>query len=373
MRSPSTFHLQMSQRRQLAVYTMMIMCVLQLLLMISQVEGIASPVRFQSVVDACSVTRYPQECMSSLFSSQQADNQNFLGSVVTSAQGGVQDLYSFSSSLQVDPGSPREQDALNTCLQTLQASKRQIDTTLAELAGGFTPQNFQSKMHDILTWLSASLTYHTTCTVDGWESVGGSAQDAIRARGVYSEKLLVNAVAFAANVLGSFQDTSKSSNVVLHHRRRLKSADEFSSGSGSSSNVNIDEEKVLFEMDGEGYPHWLRGGVRRRLLQQNNHLTIYDAVVSQDGRGQFRTIQAAVDAAPQFNPKIHVIKINQGIYYERVTVPWNSSNIMFIGDGMYKTVISASRSVARDKTTTYWTATVGKQSTHHNLYNSLYY
>lgn len=366
MRSPSEFHPQMAQRRQLAVYTM-IMCVLQLLVMISQVEGIASPLRFQSVVDACSVTRYPHECMSSLFSTQQADNQNFLSSVVSSAQGGVQDLYSFSSNLQVHPGSPREQEALNTCLQTLQASKRQIDTTLSELAGGFTPQNFQSKMHDILTWLSASLTYHTTCTIDGWESgIGGSVQNAIRARGVSSEKLLINAVAFAANVLGSFQDR-ESSYVALHHRRRLKSADEFSSASasGSSSNINIDEDKVLFEMDGEGYPHWLRGGVRRRLLQQNNHLTIYDAVVSQDGRGQFRTIQAAVDAAPQFNPKIHVIKINQGIYYERVTVPWNSSNIMFIGDGMYKTVISASRSVARDMTTTYWTATVGKQSTHH--------
>jgi pectinesterase len=54
-----------------------------------------------------------------------------------------------------------------------------------------------------------------------------------------------------------------------------------------------------------------------------------------------------------------VIYIKAGAYMENVEVGKNQKNLMFIGDGIGKTVIKASRNVV-DGSTTFRSATVGK-------------
>lgn len=54
-----------------------------------------------------------------------------------------------------------------------------------------------------------------------------------------------------------------------------------------------------------------------------------------------------------------VIYIKEGEYFEYVTVNKNKTNLMFVGDGIGKTLIKGNRNYV-DGWTTYWSATVGE-------------
>lgn len=66
----------------------------------------------------------------------------------------------------------------------------------------------------------------------------------------------------------------------------------------------------------------------------------YDAVVAQDGTGDYTTVQAAVDAAPENQVKPWLIFIKEGEYNEHVNVPENKPYLHFIGQGRDKVRIS---------------------------------
>lgn len=111
------------------------------------------------------------------------------------------------------------------------------------------------------------------------------------------------------------------------------------------------------ELDAEGWPTWLSVG-DRRLLQGSTVKA--DATVAADGSGTFKTVAAAVAAAPENSNKRYVILIKAGVYRENVEVTKKKKNIMFMGEGRTRTIITASRNVA-DGSTTFNSATVGKQ------------
>lgn len=111
------------------------------------------------------------------------------------------------------------------------------------------------------------------------------------------------------------------------------------------------------ELDAEGWPTWLSAG-DRRLLQGSSVKA--DATVAADGSGTFKTVAAAVAAAPENSNKRYVIHIKAGVYRENVEVAKKKKNIMFMGDGRTRTIITGSRNVV-DGSTTFHSATVGKQ------------
>ena len=67
---------------------------------------------------------------------------------------------------------------------------------------------------------------------------------------------------------------------------------------------------------------------------------LYDAVVAQDGTGDYASVQAAVDAAPENAATPWLIFIKEGTYREHVDVPANKSRLHFIGQGRDKVRIS---------------------------------
>ncbi|CAO2163175.1 unnamed protein product [Urochloa humidicola] len=105
-------------------------------------------------------------------------------------------------------------------------------------------------------------------------------------------------------------------------------------------------------------PRWLRGR-ERRLLQMPvgpGGLPV-DAVVAQDGSGNFTTVSAAVEAAPSESAARYVIYVKKGVYKETVDVKKKKWNLMLVGDGIGATVISGHRNYV-DGYTTYRSATV---------------
>ena len=66
---------------------------------------------------------------------------------------------------------------------------------------------------------------------------------------------------------------------------------------------------------------------------------VFDAVVAQDGSGNYKTVQEAIDAAPTGRISPWLIFVKNGTYEELVTIPENKPFIHLIGQDKEKTVV----------------------------------
>ncbi|MEV0617753.1 pectinesterase family protein [Nonomuraea sp. NPDC050404] len=92
------------------------------------------------------------------------------------------------------------------------------------------------------------------------------------------------------------------------------------------------------------------------------------ATVAADGTGQYRTVQAAIDAVPSGNTGRHVITIKAGTYREVVTLNKPYVTLQGLGSGPSATVIVNNRSAYTHGTSGSFTAHVtGRDATLTNL------
>ncbi|KAK6145589.1 hypothetical protein DH2020_022409 [Rehmannia glutinosa] len=114
----------------------------------------------------------------------------------------------------------------------------------------------------------------------------------------------------------------------------------------------------------QGFPGWVTNR-DRKLLQDLELATRANVVVSKDGRGHFRSIQAAINYATGRrvgNGRV-VVYVKRGVYRENILISRTMNKVMLVGDGLRYTVITGSRSVSSGFTT-YSSATVGKYRRH---------
>nr|AFI23412.1 pectin methylesterase [Coffea arabica] len=105
----------------------------------------------------------------------------------------------------------------------------------------------------------------------------------------------------------------------------------------------------------EEFPKWLPRK-DRRLLQVPATSIQADIIVSKDGNGTVKTVGEAIKKAPEHSTRRIIIYVKAGKYEEdNLKVGRKKTNLMFIGDGKGKTVISGGKSIF-DKVTTFHTA-----------------
>jgi pectinesterase len=102
---------------------------------------------------------------------------------------------------------------------------------------------------------------------------------------------------------------------------------------------------------------------KRHLLQAgDDEVVVKDiAVVSQDGSGNFKTINDAINAAPDnsvASDGYFLIYITSGVYQEYVSITSKKKYLLLIGDGINQTIITGSHSVG-DGSTTFNSSTFG--------------
>ncbi|KAK9291885.1 hypothetical protein L1049_019836 [Liquidambar formosana] len=119
------------------------------------------------------------------------------------------------------------------------------------------------------------------------------------------------------------------------------------------NNAPASPEKQTYK---EGFPAWVSPR-DRKLLQTSSRRA--NVVVAQDGSGNYRTIQAALNtAAKRSGSRRYIIYVKSGVYNENIEIGMGLKNIMLVGDGMKNTIITGSRSYGGGYTT-YNSATVG--------------
>lgn len=113
----------------------------------------------------------------------------------------------------------------------------------------------------------------------------------------------------------------------------------------------------MFEFVLSGAPRGQNGAL---LISWNAATSKAHFVVAKDGSGTHRTINEAVVALHRMRsnrPQRAIFYVKSGVYNEKVEI--QMKNVMFVGDGIDKTIVTGNRNVP-DGATTLSSATFGK-------------
>ncbi|KAL0542045.1 hypothetical protein IC582_022131 [Cucumis melo] len=247
----------------------------------------------------CSRTPYPDVCKN-FFNDGQFDPKNLLDIQKTALKIAMERAIrteTLTKALGQKCRNKKERAAWADCLELYQTTILHLNKTFSDHCSNF----------DIQTWLSSALTNLDTCRA-GFVDLG------IKDYGVVFPFLANNNIT-----------------KLISNSLAMNNCSESDEGNTSD----------------EGFPKWVRGG-DRRLLQAAEPKA--DLVVAQDGSGNYKTVQAAVDAAGKRKGSGRfVIRIKKGVYKENVVI--KVKNLMLVGDGLRYTIITGSRSVGGGSTT----------------------
>ncbi|KAL2459674.1 putative pectinesterase/pectinesterase inhibitor 28 [Forsythia ovata] len=282
----------------------------------------------KAVKAICAPTDYKETCEESLASANSSDPRELIKTAFEVTVKNIGDAIKNSSLITEAQKDPMTSQALETCKDLLETSIDDLRRSFAKV-GDFDPSKMDDYVDDVKTWLSASLTYQDTC-IDGFENTTTDTGEKMK-------KLLDTANKLTSNGLAMVTDfTQILSGLQL----------------GSFSRRLLSDEAI----DENGYPSFVDAAARK-LLASNVASLKPNAVVAQDGSGNFKTITEALRTVPPKNNQTFVIFVKAGIYKEYVQIPKKMNNIVLIGQGPTKTRITGNKSYV-DGVMTFHTATV---------------
>lgn len=286
------------------------------------------------IKSTCEATLYPELCISSIATTLSSSSikisvKDVIIASLNQTIANIQQNYRAIQKISSNPNSiptNHEKLALQDCVQVMNDSLAELHKSSLELMDGqdqFKNYSVFRRKEDARTLISAAMTNQETC-LDGFSR----NKKAEKFRKKLLENKLMNVFHLCSNVL-----TMVNNNFTA-----------------------VNEDDTRYHEKSE-WPYWL-SIEDRRLLQAAGGVAP-DVTVAADGSGNYRTIGAAVAAAPAGSGKRYIIKIKAGVYRENVEVPKGKTNLMFIGDGQRNTIVTARRNV-KEGGTTFNSATVGK-------------
>ncbi|GER27675.1 plant invertase/pectin methylesterase inhibitor [Striga asiatica] len=249
----------------------------------------------------CSPTDYKDECMNSLANANSTDPKTLIEAAFNATIDDIASAVKNSSLLKEAAKDDSTKAAFDVCEEVLGTAiddlKRSV-SRVSELDGS----KVDEYVEDLKTWLSA--------------------------------ELLKTARHLSSNALAMVTDITS-----------LISSLNLTTLSGESS-----ASRRLFSTDDDNNDptKWSR----RDLLSVRPN-----AVVAQDGSGQFKTISSAIATVPKKNNVPFLIHVKAGVYKEHVEIPKGAHKIVMYGDGPLKTVITGSKNFAAG-TKTFQSATL---------------
>ncbi|KAG5248817.1 pectinesterase family protein [Salix suchowensis] len=287
------------------------------------------------VKSSCSSTRYPELCYSAVVAvpgatSNLASQKDVIElSINLTAKAVQHNFFTVEKLMATKKLTKREKIALHDCLENIDETLDELHEALEDLNEYPKKKSLTKHADDLKTLLSSAITNQVSC-LDGFshDKADKKVRKALLKGQIHAEKMCCNVLAMIKNMT----DTDVANELKTTSR------------------------KLAQEKDGDesGWPEWM-SVADRRLLQSSS--VTPDVVVAADGSGNYKTVSAAVAAAPKKSSKRYIIRIKAGVYRENVDVTKEMTNIMFMGDGRKTTIITASRNVV-DGSTTFNSATV---------------
>ena len=246
------------------------------------------------------------------------------------------------SILESSAGNQNRTTAAKNCLDVLHNSDYRISSTAKALPLG--------RIKDARAWMSAALVFQYDC----WSALK-YANDTLQVNETMSF-LNSSLIVMTSNGLSMMASYDIFGNEIRSWRppktERNGFWEDFGGGGGGGGG------KPMFGFNG-GVPKDLKPNA---------------TVDWKGGDGCYKTVQAAVNAAPDNDGsrRRFVIWIREGVYDETVRVPLEKKNVVFLGDGMGKTVITGSLNVGMPGISTYNSATLGKYTQYNDARRNRY-
>lgn len=281
----------------------------------------------------CSVTQYPTSCLSSISAIETAnttDPEVLFKLSLHVAMNELSKIKDYPSKLIQNTTDPNLKAALSVCESVFDDAVDRLNDSISSMTVGEGEKILtSSKINDMKTWLSTTITDQETCLdalqdLNTTKSFNSKILEDVRTAMENSTEFSSNSLAIVAKILGLLSD-----NIPIH--RRL----------------------LGFEIPKSGFPGWVKLG-DRRLLQESKPTP--NVTVAKDGSGQYTTIGEAVAAIPKKSESRFIIYVKEGTYVENILLDKHKWNVMIYGDGKFKTIISGSKNFV-DGTPTFSTAT----------------
>ncbi|EAY94388.1 hypothetical protein OsI_16156 [Oryza sativa Indica Group] len=287
----------------------------------------------KSVESLCAPTLYKESCEKTLTTATSGTEnpKEVFSTVAKSALESIKSAVEKSKAIgEAKTSDSMTESAREDCKALLEDSVDDL-RGMIEMAGGDVKVLF-SRSDDLEHWLTGVMTFMDTCA-DGFadEKLKADMHSVLR----NASELSSNALAIT-NTLGAIfkkldLDMFKGENPI--HRSLI-----------------AEQETV------GGFPSWMKAPDRKLLASGDRNRPQPNAVVAQDGSGQFKTIQEAVNSMPKGHQGRYVIYVKAGLYDEIVMVPKDKVNIFMYGDGPKRSRVTGRKSFA-DGITTMKTAT----------------
>lgn len=302
-----------------------------LLLLLAASLVIVTAEENSAVTKVCQPTDYRERCVKALSSAagNASDPLEIIKIGFEIASKEIKDAIKNSTVIKEAANDPRSKKAVDVCEKLLEYSIDELHSSFERL-GNIDVTKLNRFIANLNVWLSGAVTYQQSC-LDAFENTTGNAGEKMKKALNTSMELTSNGLAMVSEV----QSLVTQLDLSWLGRRLL-----------SQEQQSID-----------GFPSWVDGS-RRRLLQESTPPKA-DVVVAQDGSGKYKTIGEALKQIPKPNSKTFVIHIKAGVYKEKIIVDRNMTNVMMIGDGPTKTVITGSAAFV-DGLPAIATATVSK-------------
>ncbi|CAM8938154.1 unnamed protein product [Rhodiola kirilowii] len=227
---------------------------------------------------------------------------------------------------------PKSKAALDVCKEMMKYSIADIEKSFNTL-GEFDISKIDEMLDDLKVWLSGAITYQETC-LDGFENLTTDA-------GAKMKKVLKTSGDLTSNGLAMVEEISTILAQLqipgINMKRRLMGSD-------------------LPVVGHDDFPSWVDNG-RRRLLSTSVKKIKPNVTVAKDGSGDFKTINEALTKIEKKSNYTFVLYVKKGVYNEHVVFESWMHNVLLIGDGPTKSIITGSLNFA-DGTPTCKTATV---------------
>lgn len=279
----------------------------------------------QSLVieQACNATRYPDSCLSSLSGSKFSSNPEPVEVIQAAIAASQTSLTTSTDKLQAllnaSTGNFNLSENVRLGLEALTYSEYRINSTAVAVPGG--------KIRTARVLMSAGLGYQAGCL----SGLGKYINDSTMVNETMS--VLNSSIGIASNALSM-----------------IRAYGLFGNDTGSW---------VAPKTERDGY--W-EGGFGSDTGAWNVEFPkglVANVTVCNSGACDYLTVQEAVEKVVDDSEWRFVIWIKEGVYNETVRVGFKKKNVVFLGDGMGKTVITGSMNVGQFNVSTRNSATVG--------------
>ncbi|GMJ02075.1 hypothetical protein like AT3G05610 [Hibiscus trionum] len=285
----------------------------------------------KAVQSICQPTDYKQACEDSLAGANTTDPKELIQKGFQAAIREIGKVINNSGTIQDAAKDPMSRQALETCKELMGYAIDDLKNSFNQL-GTFDVSRLDEYTENLKIWLGGSITYQQTC-LDGFMNVSNDAGEKMKKLLNTSQKLTSNGLAMVSDISKIVGDLNIQG-----------------MGKGDATGA---KRKLMAR---EGYPAWVSFR-QRMLLQQNPSQMKPNVIVAKDRSGKYISINQALKEVPRKNAIPFVIYIKAGVYTEQVVVDKHMANVVFIGDGPTKTVITGRLNYI-DGTVTFKTATV---------------